>query len=84
MRLRNGGQLREVVERHRLPFATTTMAKGLIPEDHPLALGCIERARRQVQRQILRTGQLDVGLAQLGAHVSRHATPVEHVVKPLG
>ena len=62
MRLRNGAQLREVVERHRLPFATTTMAKGLIPEDHPLALGCIERARRQVQRQILRSADLIVAL----------------------
>src|SRR5229473_4136392 len=34
MRLRNVGLLRELVERHRLPFATTTMAKGLIDEAH--------------------------------------------------
>ena len=54
MRLRDPGLLRAVIERHRLPFATTTMAKGLIDEDHPLALGCIERARRQVQRELLR------------------------------
>ena len=62
MRLRNPGRLREVVERHRLPFASTTMAKGLIDEDHPLALGCIERARRQVQREFLRGADLVVGL----------------------
>src|SRR6185503_4057270 len=42
MRLRDQHLLQTVVERHRLPFATTTMAKGLIAEDHPLALGCIE------------------------------------------
>jgi acetolactate synthase-1/2/3 large subunit len=62
MRLRNGALLREVIERHRLPFATTTMAKGLVAEDHPLSLGCIERARRQIQREILRRADLIVGL----------------------
>jgi acetolactate synthase-1/2/3 large subunit len=62
MRLRRGDVLRELVERHRLPFATTTMAKGLIDDEHPLALGCIERARRQVQRELLRGADLIVGL----------------------
>jgi len=62
MRLREIGRLREVVERHRLPFATTTMAKGLIDEEHALALGCIERSRRQVQREFLRGADLIVGL----------------------
>jgi acetolactate synthase I/II/III large subunit len=62
MRLRDPSLLRAVVERHRLPFATTTMAKGLVDEDHPLALGCIERARRQVQREFLRGADLIVGL----------------------
>jgi acetolactate synthase-1/2/3 large subunit len=62
MRLRNPRLLRDVVERHRLPFASTTMAKGLIDEDHPLSLGCIERARRQVQREFLRSADLIVAL----------------------
>jgi acetolactate synthase I/II/III large subunit len=62
MRMACPGLLREVVERHRLPFASTTMAKGLIDEDHPLSLGCIERARRQVQRELLRSADLVVGL----------------------
>jgi len=50
------------VERHGLPFATTTMAKGMIDDDHPLALGCIERARRQVQRGFLQSADLIVGI----------------------
>jgi acetolactate synthase-1/2/3 large subunit len=54
--------LRNVIERHNLPFATTTMAKGMIDEDHPLSLGCIERACRQVQRKFLRSADLIVGL----------------------
>ena len=62
MRLRNPALLRSVVERHRLPFATTTMAKGLVADTHPLALGCIERARRQIQREVLRSADLVVGL----------------------
>jgi acetolactate synthase-1/2/3 large subunit len=62
MRLRNPGLLQAVIERHRLPFATTTMAKGMISEEHPLSLGCIERARRQVQRELLGGADLVVGL----------------------
>jgi acetolactate synthase-1/2/3 large subunit len=62
MRLTNVALLRETIERHGLPFATTTMAKGLIDESHPLSLGCIERARRQVQREFLRGADLIVGI----------------------
>jgi acetolactate synthase I/II/III large subunit len=62
MRLRDPSLLRQVVEHFNLPFATTTMAKGLISENHPLSLGCIERACRQLQRKILRSADLIVGL----------------------
>jgi acetolactate synthase-1/2/3 large subunit len=62
MRLADPARLRAAIERHGLPFATTTMAKGMIDEDHPLALGCIERACRQVQRKLLRSADLIVGL----------------------
>jgi len=62
MRLRDPDALRRVIEHYGLPFATTTMAKGLIDENHPLSLGCIERACRQVQRKILRSADLIVGL----------------------
>src|SRR5829696_5520899 len=62
MRIADPALLRKVIERHNLPFATTTMAKGMIDEDHPLSLGCIERACRQVQRRFLRGADLFVGL----------------------
>ena len=62
MRLADPQLLSKFVEHHRLPFATTTMAKGMIDEDHPLSLGCIERACRQVQRKLLRSADLIVGL----------------------
>ena len=62
MRLADPSLLLQVIERHGLPFATTTMAKGLIDEDHPLSLGVIERACRQHQRRLLRSADLIVGL----------------------
>src|SRR6202035_4243701 len=62
MRVADPTLLRDVIERHNLPFCTTTMAKGMIDEDHPLSLGCIERACRQVQRKLLRSADLIVGL----------------------
>ena len=62
MRVSDPALLRRVVERHNLPFATTTMAKGMIDEDHPLSLGCIERSCRQVQRKLLRSADLIIGL----------------------
>jgi acetolactate synthase I/II/III large subunit len=62
MRVSDPGLLRRLIERHSLPFATTTMAKGMIDEDHRLALGCIERACRQVQRKLLHSADLIIGL----------------------
>jgi acetolactate synthase-1/2/3 large subunit len=62
MRLRDPDLLRRFVERHNIPFTTTAMAKGLIDDDHPLALGCVERARRQIQRALLRSADLVIGL----------------------
>jgi acetolactate synthase I/II/III large subunit len=62
MRMSDAGLLLRFVEHHRMPFATTAMAKGLIDEDHALSLGCIERARRQVQRRFLERADLIVAL----------------------
>ncbi len=62
MRMHDADLLRAVVERHNLPFFTSTMAKGLIDEDHPLSLGCIERAKRKVQRKLIASADLIVGL----------------------
>ena len=62
MRMANKALLRDFVERNAMPFASTTMAKGLIDEDHPLSIGCIERAKRQLQRQFFNQADLIVGL----------------------
>ena len=62
MRMRSPEMLRAFIERHGIPFASTTMAKGLIDDDHPLAIGCIERAKRQMQRAFLRGADLILGI----------------------
>lgn len=62
MRMNDPDLLLAFIERHGIPFATTTMAKGMIDEDHPLSVGCIERGKRQMQRAFLRQSDLIVGL----------------------
>jgi acetolactate synthase-1/2/3 large subunit len=62
MRMQSPEKLKAFLEKHRIPFATTTMAKGLVDDDHPLAIGCIERGRRQVQRSFIRSCDLILGL----------------------
>lgn len=83
MRMRTPALLRDFVERHGIPFASTTMAKGLIDEAHPFSVGCIERARRQVQRAFLRGADLIIGLGYDTIEVEYEAwtgdVPVLHV-----
>ena len=62
MRLRDPALLARFVDHYGLPFASTTMAKGMIDEDHDLSLGCIERACRQIQRRLLQSADLIVGV----------------------
>ena len=84
MRMRRIDALREFIERHGIPFATTTMAKGLIDETHPLSIGCIERAKRQLQRRFIReNADLVIGLGYDTIEVEYEAwvgaVPVLHV-----
>jgi acetolactate synthase-1/2/3 large subunit len=83
MRMRDPQLLRAFVERHHIPFATTMMAKGMIDEDHPLSLGCIERAMRKLQRALIQGADLVVGLGYDTIEVEYEAwaskVPVLHV-----
>ncbi len=83
MRMHQPQWLRAFVERHQLQFATTTMAKGMIDEDHPLSLGCIERAMRKLQRTLMQSADLVIGLGYDTIEVEYEAwigqVPVLHV-----
>jgi len=83
MRMKSPERLCAFVERHGIPFGPTTMAKGLIDDDHPLAIGCIERAQRQVQRALLRSADLIIGIGYDTVEVEYEAwagrVPILHV-----
>ena len=84
MRMNDPALLRDFVERHGIPFASTTMAKGLIDEARPLAVGCIERACRQLQRRFIREhADLVIGIGYDTIEVEYEAwvgaLPVLHV-----
>ena len=83
MRMGATDRLRAFIDRHHIPFASTTMAKGLIDEDHPLSIGCIERSKRKVQRAFLHGADLIIGLGYDTIEVEYEAwvgkVPVLHV-----
>ena len=54
--------LRRFLEAQQLPFVTTNMAKGVVPEDHPLWLGVVGRARRKTIEAYLAQADLVVGI----------------------
>jgi len=83
VRIPQASVVQRFVESHQIPFATTTMAKGLIDENHSLSVGCIERARRQIQRRFLNSADLIVGIGYDGIEVEYEAwigeTPLLHI-----
>ena len=54
--------LRRFLEANHLPFVTTNMAKGLVPEDHPLWLGVVGRVRRKTIEDYLSQADLVLGI----------------------
>ena len=54
--------LRHFLERQNLPFVTTMMGKGAVPEDHPLWVGVIGRARRKTVEDFLAQADLVIGI----------------------
>lgn len=55
-------RLRRFLERRNLPFVTTMMGKGALPEDHPLWVGVVGRARRKTVEDFLARADLVVGI----------------------
>lgn len=66
-----GPPLLEMVERFQLPFATTLDGKGIIREDHPLALGIVGDAGNRGARQALNDAQV---VLAIGNSFAQHAT----------
>jgi acetolactate synthase-1/2/3 large subunit len=62
MRSRKFQAIQRFVEQHRLPFVTTLMAKGLIPETHPLFVGVLGQARQDILNAFCHTADLILGI----------------------
>ncbi|MBH67395.1 MAG: acetolactate synthase [Rhodospirillaceae bacterium] len=62
MRMKDPSLLKTFVEHCNIPFGSSTMAKGMIDENHHLNIGCIERGKRQIQRKFIQSADLVIGL----------------------
>ena len=62
MRMKDHPLLLKFIEKNQIPFGSSTMAKGMIDENHPLCFGCIERGKRQMQRKFIQSADLVIGL----------------------
>ncbi len=75
--------LRQFLEANRLPFATTNLAKGVVPEDHPLWVGVVGRARRATVERFLAQTDLVLGLGydpvEIGYEEWLPPVPLVHV-----
>jgi acetolactate synthase-1/2/3 large subunit len=49
-----GSELRALTERSQIPFVTTVDGKGILPEDHPLAMGVFANSGHRGARQAFR------------------------------
>ena len=87
--LAGGGALRDgapkailqLAERLSMPVATTLQSKGIIPEDHPLALGCLGLYGTHAANRYMRSG-LDV-LLVIGSSLHEFTTHVwDPVLQP--
>lgn len=54
--------LRTVAERLQIPVASTLMAKGVLPENHPLSVGTVGRSGTDMAAQTTRTADLIVAV----------------------
>lgn len=65
-------ELEELVDKYRIPIATTLRAKGVVPENHPLSLGIVGLYGTNVANKYLRS-DVDVLLA-VGTSFSEFTT----------
>jgi acetolactate synthase-1/2/3 large subunit len=74
MHLRAGEDIVAVCERYAMPFTTVDYAKGVVPEDHPLALGVLGQAGHASVTDYLR----EADLVLLAGVRMTHATTIRY------
>jgi acetolactate synthase-1/2/3 large subunit len=90
-----GRQIRRFLERWKIPYVTTMMGKGVVPDPHPLSIGVVGRARHRWVEAFLKSADLILGLGydpvEIGyedwmpdlplVHVDREAADVDPRVR---
>lgn len=71
IRSRAGDEIREFIERFQIPLVTTMDGKGIVAEDHPLAIGVFSDSGHKSARDVFT--EADVVLA-VGNSFAQHAT----------
>jgi len=71
VRSRAGAELQTLVERFQIPFATTLDGKGIIAEDHPLALGVFADSGHAAAGKAFVAAELVIAV---GNSFAQHAT----------
>ena len=62
LRLGLGTQVLRLAEKLQAPLVLSPMAKGLVPEDHPLYTGILFHARSDLMAEVIRESDLVVGI----------------------
>lgn len=57
-----GQQIRRFLERWKIPYVTTMMGKGVVPDPHPLSIGVVGRARHRWVEAFVKSADLVLGL----------------------
>ncbi|RPI03682.1 MAG: thiamine pyrophosphate-binding protein, partial [Zetaproteobacteria bacterium] len=82
-RLGLGRQIGLFLRRHRMPFVTTMMGKGVVPDEHPLCIGVVGRARHRQVERFLADADLVLGIGydpvEIGYEDWMPAVPLVHV-----
>jgi len=71
VRSRAGAELKALVERYQIPLITTMDGKGIIAEEHPLAIGVFGESGHESARKVFQDA--DIVLA-IGNSFAQHAT----------
>jgi len=78
-----GRRIERFLVRHGIPFVTTMMGKGAVPDDHPLCIGVVGRARHRWVEAFLADADLVLGIGydpvEIGYEEWMPKVPLVHV-----
>jgi acetolactate synthase-1/2/3 large subunit len=78
-----GRRIERLLRQHGIPFVTTMMGKGVVPDEHPLCIGVVGRARHRWVERFLADADLVLGIGydpvEIGYEDWMPPVPLVHV-----